>query len=95
MKLKQTPILRLYKLETNKEDHAKFVKAVQHNMLTSQENEPGTLFMQTSHDEETTHFLVGCYQDEASYFRTWIIYAVQAMGDLAVCNIILNLLRRF
>lgn len=24
MKLKQTPILRLYKLETNKEDHAKF-----------------------------------------------------------------------
>ncbi|PLT11786.1 antibiotic biosynthesis monooxygenase [Lactobacillus crispatus] len=67
MKLKQTPILRLYKLETNKEDHAKFVKAGQHNMLTSQENEPGTLFMQTSHDEETTNFVVECYQDEASY----------------------------
>ena len=48
MKLKQTPILRLYKLETNKEDHAKFV-------------------MQTSHDEETTNFVVECYQDEASY----------------------------
>lgn len=67
MKLKQTPILRLYKLETNKEDHAKFVKAGQHNMLTSQENEPGTLFMQTSHNEETTNFVVECYQDEASY----------------------------
>ncbi|WP_297951857.1 antibiotic biosynthesis monooxygenase [uncultured Lactobacillus sp.] len=67
MKLEQAPILRLYKLETSKADHAKFIEACQQNMLNSQANEAGTLFMQTSHDEETTNFMVECYQDEASY----------------------------
>lgn len=67
MKLEQTPILRLYKLETNQKNHDKFIAAGEHNMLTSQQTEPGTLFMQTSHDEETTNFVVECYQNETSY----------------------------
>lgn len=67
MKLKQAPVLRLYKLETNPKDHQKYVQAGKDNMITSIKNEPGTLFMQTGHEDEGTNYVFECYQDMDQY----------------------------
>lgn len=67
MKLKNAPILRLYKLETDPKDHQKYVEAGKDNMLTSIKDEPGTLFMQTGHENEGKNYVFECYQDQEQY----------------------------
>ncbi|WP_308554788.1 antibiotic biosynthesis monooxygenase [uncultured Lactobacillus sp.] len=67
MRLKQAPILRLYKLETDPKDHQKYVQAGKDNMITSIQDESGTLFMQTGHEDEGTNYVFECYQDLDQY----------------------------
>lgn len=67
MRLKEAPVLCLYKLETDSKDHQRYVQADIDNMLDSIKNEPGTLFMQTGHEDEGTNYVFECYKDLDQY----------------------------
>ena len=69
MNLETAPILRLYKLEIDSKNREKYLQVGKDNMLTSIENEPGTVFMETGHEDEagSINYVFECYQDMAKY----------------------------
>lgn len=69
MKLTQVPIFRMYHLVTDKSQRNTFVEAGVHNLLTSHQNEPGTLAMYATHLDEsgTDNYVFELYQNEAKY----------------------------
>jgi len=69
MKLTEAPILRMYHLTINGAKRAEFLTAGVHNLLTSHEEEPGTLAMYATHldDAGIDNFVVELYQNNAQY----------------------------
>lgn len=69
MNLETAPILRLYKLEIDSKNREKYLQVGKDNMLTSIENEPGTVFMEIGHEDEagSINYVFECYQDMAKY----------------------------
>lgn len=69
MKLINAPIIRIFHLIINEQDRTTFVNEGKHNMMTSIENEPGTLFMLAAHDDNLgeSNYVIECYQDEEYY----------------------------
>lgn len=69
MKLNQQTIFRMYQLQIQPQDCDKFVAEGTHNMLTSHQNESGTLTMFASHADDlgTDNFVFEMYQNSESY----------------------------
>ena len=69
MKITQVPIFRMYHLIIDKSQRNTFVEAGAHNLLTSHQNEPGTLAMYATHLDESgiDNYVFELYQDEAKY----------------------------
>lgn len=69
MKLTQAPIFRMYHLTIAQQDQPAFASEGTHNMFTSFENEPGTLMMYATHDDELgeSNFVFELYQDMNHY----------------------------
>lgn len=69
MELTKTPIFRMYKLTISKDDREKFIEEGKHNLTTSIQNEPGTLAMYSSHEDDsgTTNYIFEIYQDIEHY----------------------------
>ncbi len=69
MKLTKRPIFRMYKLTISSDNSAAFVKEGTHNMVTSIENESGTLAMFATHEDlaGTTNYVFEMYQDLDNY----------------------------
>lgn len=69
MKLTETPIFRMYHLTIAAEKREAFLKAGVNNLLTSHQNEPGTLAMYATHLDEKgiDNFVFELYQNEAAY----------------------------
>lgn len=69
MVLKKMPIFRMYRLTIDKENREQFVQAGVHNLLTSKQNEPGTLAMFATHGDldGTDNYIFELYQDDEHY----------------------------
>ncbi|RVU71165.1 MULTISPECIES: putative quinol monooxygenase [Lactobacillus] len=69
MKLTTAPIMRIFHLTINAKDHATFASEGHHNMMTSIENEAGTLLMFAGHDDDLgeSNYVIECYQDADHY----------------------------
>jgi len=69
MRLTKRPIFRMYKLTISSDNSDAFVKEGTHNMVTSIENESGTLAMFATHEDlaGTTNYVFEMYQDLDNY----------------------------
>ncbi|WP_338231819.1 putative quinol monooxygenase [Companilactobacillus muriivasis] len=69
MKLTEVPILRMYHLTIDGSQRDDFVAAGVHNLLTSHEEEPGTLAMYATHSDDAgiDNFVVELYQNNDQY----------------------------
>ncbi|WP_300558065.1 antibiotic biosynthesis monooxygenase family protein [Companilactobacillus sp.] len=94
MELMKAPLFRMYKLTINADDRDKFVEEGEHNLLTSVRNEPGTLAMYATHEDEagTTNYVFEIYLDEERYqvhanspqFKSYSQLAQQVITDREV-----------
>ncbi|MQS75187.1 putative quinol monooxygenase [Companilactobacillus halodurans] len=69
MELQKIPIFRMYRLITNEKDRDDFVAEGVNNLLTSHQNEAGTLAMYATHADKsgTINYIFEMYQDQAHY----------------------------
>lgn len=69
MKLLTAPIFRMYKLAINEADRKHFFQEGSNNLLTSFQNEPGTLSMFATHADPkgTVNFVFEVYKDLKNY----------------------------
>lgn len=69
MKLTNAPIFRIYQLDVNDENRDAFLKGGKDNILTSIQNEPGTLAMFLAHnsEEQSKNYMVEVYRDNDAY----------------------------
>jgi len=69
MNLTKAPIFRMYRLTVAPDDRQSFVKEGNHNMLTSHQNESGTLAMYATNADEggTINYIFELYKDLDSY----------------------------
>lgn len=97
MKLKNAPLLRLFKLKINLADREKFEKAGMINLTTSIQQEKGTLAMYSAHLDETgtENIVIESYQDEVHYqkhanstqFKMFSDIASQAVIEKSLINL--------
>ncbi|WP_395323497.1 putative quinol monooxygenase [Levilactobacillus parabrevis] len=98
-----TPLFRLFKLTITAEQRANFVTAGRHNLVTSIQNEPGTLAMYTLHVAPAglENRVIEVYRDAASYdqhanspqFKAFRAVAKDAVTQQAVVNLMPIVLR--
>lgn len=97
MKLKNAPLLRLFKLKINQADRERFEKAGMVNLTTSIQQEKGTLAMYSAHLDEagTENIVIESYQDEIHYqkyansaqFKIFSNIASQAVIEKSMINL--------
>ncbi|WP_409022048.1 putative quinol monooxygenase [Dellaglioa sp. P0083] len=97
MKLKNSPLLRLFKLKINLADRERFEKAGMVNLTTSIQQEKGTLAMYSAHLDEagTENMVIESYQDEVHYqkhansaqFKMFSNIASQAVIEKSMINL--------
>ena len=92
-----TPLFRLFKLTITAEQRANFVAAGKHNLVTSMQNEPGTLAMYALHVAPAglENRVIEVYRDTDSYdqhanspqFKAFRAVAKDAVTQQAVVNL--------
>jgi Uncharacterized conserved protein len=69
VKLLKKPIFSLYKLTIDPKNQQAFLAEGVNNLITSYQNESGTLMMVATHEDEagSVNYIFEMYQDDASY----------------------------